>query len=391
MEYDAIIVGAGPAGSTAAADLALRGHKVALFDRQAFPREKTCGDGIPPGTIGALNELGMGEKIRAAGFYPIHAIRIGSPSGRVWETQFKAKRPGAQFYVAPRERFDTLIYERAVEAGAEFIRADVRGPLFDDDRVVGVRAAVDGREAAYRSRVVIAADGATSVIGRALHPQFKGPAKHRAVAVRAYVDGIELLPHRVEFYFDKRFIPGYAWVFPMGGRRANVGVFVSVDALRRKKVALKELLREFLDFPAIKMRLDSNHSIERAGAWQLGFGTNRPVRRAFNGALLAGDAGSLVDPLTGEGIHNAVYSARIAAGVVSEALRNGDVSPRALSEYDDRCEAALGNSLKRSYYVSRLTALAPWWVDVLFLLANANRRRFGSFLNRMSTDFVVDA
>ena len=114
------------------------------------------------------------------------------------------------------------------------------------------------------------------------------------------------------------------------------------------------------------------------------------MQRVFDGALAIGDAACLVDPLTGEGIHNALVSARIAAVVTDKAIRTGDTSRRGLAEYGDLVEESLGGSMKRSYTVQRWVGLAPWWVDLLFMFANANKRRFGSFLDRMSSDFVID-
>jgi geranylgeranyl reductase family protein len=361
-----------------------------LLDRKVFPRDKTCGDGVPPGSIEILNALGMADKIRSAGFYPINGIRIGSPSGGTWETAFRPKRTGAEFYVAPRAQFDALIQSHAVESGARFVEADVRRVLIENDRVVGVVAVVDGRETAFRARAVIGADGATSAIARSLQTDVKRPERDRSVAIRAYVDGIETLPNRVEFYFYRKFVPGYGWIFPLGPDRANVGVIMRVDRYRRAGATLEELLESFLKTPAVEGRLHRGHRRERAAAWQLPNGSRRPSRKSFPGALLVGDAAALVDPLTGEGIHSALVSARIAAEVAARAVDAGDASHSALSEFDRRCDAALAGLLRRSYFISRSVALAPWWVDLLFALANANPRRFESFLNRSSTDFVVD-
>jgi len=389
VDADVIVVGAGPAGATAACDLARRGHDVLLLDRKAFPRDKTCGDGIPPGGIEILNELGMGEKVRSAGFYPIYGIRIGSPSGRTWETSFRPKRDGAEFYVAPRELLDALIQEHAIESGATFVHADVKGVVFDGGRAAGVRAVIDGQVTEVTARVVIGADGATSAVARSLRPGFKLPDKRRSVAIRTYIDGIDTLAHKVEFYFYKRFVPGYGWVFPLGDGRANVGVIMRVDCLRRSGETLEALFEQFLATPAIGDRLSSGHRRGGLAAWQLANGSDQPDQKAFAGALLAGDAAGLIDPLTGEGIHNALVSARIAAEVTSVALAKGDASLNVLAEYDRTCDAALGPSLRRSHRVQTAVALAPWWVDLLFALANANPRRFDSFLDRSSTDFAV--
>jgi geranylgeranyl reductase family protein len=389
LDADVIVVGAGPAGSTAACILARRGLHVLLLDRKTFPRDKICGDGFPPGSIEIFNSLGLGDKIRAAGFYPIHGIRLGSPSGRTWETSFQPKRDGAQFYIAPRVQLDAIVQAHAVEYGARFLQANVRGALVEDGRVVGVRASVNGSDTEFTSHVVIGADGATSVIGRALRPNGKRPEKSRSVAVRAYVDGIETLPYRVEFYFYKRLVPGYGWIFPLGPKRANVGVLMRADKMRESNTTLEGLLDWFMDIPSIRERLAPGYIRQPTAAWQLANGTHKPEQKSFDGALLVGDAAALVDPLTGEGIRSALLSATLAADVVMTSIERRDTTYSMLSEYDRLCDAQLGYQLRRSYHIQKWLAIAPWWVDMLFAMAGTWPRRTLSIINRVSSDFVV--
>ena len=118
MECEIIVVGAGPAGAVAATALAQQGHEVLLLDRQSFPRPKSCGDGVPVLAIEILDELGVGEKIRQAGFYPVHHIRLVSPGGYVLDTSQTGDKPGLYSYVAPRLDFDLLLQhiERLLDA-----------------------------------------------------------------------------------------------------------------------------------------------------------------------------------------------------------------------------------------------------------------------------------
>jgi len=392
MRRDVIVVGAGPAGSAAACDLAGRGHDVLLLDRCSFPRDKACGDGVTPGAIAILNDLGLEAEIRAAEFYPINGIRIGTPGGRTWETSFLAKREGAAFYIAPRFRLDAMVQRRAVELGAEFVQADVKSFLRRDGRIGGVvMRATDGAETPVESRIVIGADGATSAVARALRDGGRRPLERRAVAVRAYLDGIETLPNRVEFYFHRRFLPGYGWIFPLGERSANVGVFVRAGLLARRGLTLTALLAEFLETPPVRARLAAGHQVRDVKSWQLALGGCGSIRRAGGGALLVGDAAGVVDPLRGEGIRNALISARIAAEVASEALRRDDASYAVLAEYERRCERIIDPSLCRSHRVERWVANSPWRVNALFAIANRAPKCFDWFLNRLSNDFVIGA
>ena len=140
MEREIIVVGAGPSGSTAAIALAQKGHDVLLLDRQEFPRDKTCGDGIPAGAIEVLYSLGMREKIKDANFYPVTKLLLSSPRGYVLRAQLNKGVTGADSHVVPRLKFDALIQEHAVDSGADFMKAQVKDILIEDGKVVGVRA-----------------------------------------------------------------------------------------------------------------------------------------------------------------------------------------------------------------------------------------------------------
>ena len=389
MDADVIVVGSGPAGAAAACGLARGGLDVLLLDRQEFPRDKTCGDGIPPGSVEILESLGMGDKIRAAGFHQVEGIRLGSPAGRVWDAAFRPRRGRSGFLIAPRAEFDALIHDHAIESGARFLRAAVRAPVLEDGRVTGVRAVVGGRDTELTARIVVGADGATSAIARALRAGSKPSARHRSVAIRAYLDGIETLPGRIEFYFYRRLLPGYGWVFPLGPDRANVGVIVRADRYRESGDSLDGLLEEFLDSPAVRGRLRTGHRIEKTASWQLPNATAGPLQNTFDGAVLAGDAASLVDPLTGEGIHSALVSAVCASEAIAAAIGTGDVSAAGLSIYDRMCGERLGSLFRRSARVQGWLDGSPWWVELLFSLAAALPRQTEWFINRASSDFVV--
>jgi geranylgeranyl reductase family protein len=389
VDADVIVVGAGPAGAATACGLAREGLDVILMDRSSFPRDKTCGDGVPPGSIEILNSLGMGDKIRSAGFNTVRAIRLGSPSGRTWDASFRPKREGTQFYIAPRFQLDAIIQGHAVQSGARFVRCNVKGPVLSDGRVTGVRAVSEDGETVHSARVVVGADGATSSIARALRTSPKLPDDRRCVAVRAYVDGIETDPGRVEFYFYRRFRPGYGWVFPLGQDRANVGVVMRVDRYREAGASLERLLGEFMETPAMAGRLRPGGRLRDVASWQLPNAAPAPMRNAFAGAVLVGDAAALVDPLTGEGIHNALVSAQLAADTIGEALRSGDTSKAGLSSYDRRCQEVLGPLVARSDRVHQWVDRVPRWIDLLFFVAGSVPRWTQSYLNRMSKDFIV--
>ena len=385
---DVIVVGAGPGGSTAAAALARRGRNVLLLDAAAFPRDKPCGDGIPPGTVGILNDLGCGDSLRAANFAPVRAIRLVSARGRDFQLDFKPKRDDAEFLIAPRVQFDDLLRRHAVRSGARFEQARVRAPVFDGQRVAGVVAKNDRDERELRAKVVIGADGATSVLARSL-ARPKVPETERGVAIRAYLDGIATLPSTVEFHFLGPLSPGYGWIFPLGERRANVGVIMRTDRFKRRGASLEALLERFLDSPDVRARIGPGAAPVDIATWQVPYATPASARRAFDGAMLVGDAGHFVDSVTGEGIHHAVVTGAIAAEVADEAIASPGRASEILKTFDDRCERAVGRLIRRSYRAQKYVVAHPVLLESLFIAARSGRGRVISWLNANSSDFLI--
>ena len=381
--HDAIVVGAGPGGSTAAASLARRGRDVVLVDRAEFPRDKPCGDGIPPGTVGILHDLGLRDGLGAAGFARVRVVRLVSARGRDFTVPFDPRREGAQFLIAPRIEFDDLLRRHAIASGARFEKANVRAALVENGRVCGVEV----EAGPIRARHVIAADGATSILGRGMAKQAK--ESERGVAIRAYLDGIDTRSFAAEFHFQSVLAPGYAWVFPLGTDRANVGVIMRTDRFKRCGATLQELLQRFLDTPDVKKRIAAGARLHDAATWQLPYATPASSRRSVNGVLFVGDAGRFIDAMTGEGIHHAVTTAAIAADVVDEALRDPQHADDTIATYDARCEQAIGGLVRRSYRAQKYVAAHPALLEALFIGARASRGQVVSWINKVSTDFLV--
>ena len=369
-EHDVIIVGAGPGGATAATALAQKGLDVLLIDRHSFPRDKICGDAISLGCIKIMNELGMKPKIEAAEargeFHRLDAMRLVGPSGHSIRAEFKRGPYGEESFVSPRVFFDAIIQQQAVESGARFVQAEVKEPLMEDGRVVGVIARDNGEAKAHRSQVVIGADGVTSVIMRHLRSEADQHVDlHRAVALRAYIEGIELFPHEVEFFLYDDILPGYAWIFPAGDQVANVGLGMRLDRFRALKKNLKVMLRDFLEMPAIRERAENGVTVRDVAIWQLNFGSQKDLQHAYDGALLVGDAAGFINPLTGGGIENALISGQLAADTIEEALRKGNVSRNALRSYEQRCREELWSGMRKSFLYQRLLLNFPGLIDFL--------------------------
>ncbi|GMQ78204.1 MAG: NAD(P)/FAD-dependent oxidoreductase [Anaerolineae bacterium] len=382
MEREVVIVGAGPSGSVAAIALAKKGRDVLLLDRQEFPRDKACGDGIPSGAVEILYSLGLEERFREANFYPVDSLLLSSPREYVLEAALKpGKRFGASSYVVPRLRFDALIQEYAVDSGVEFINAPVKGAIVEDNQVKGVVARVNGAEEEIRAKVVIGADGVTSTIARTVRPDIHKDS-HRAVALRCYIQDIEELPHKVEFYLYRAILPGYAWIFPLGEGQANLGLGMRLDKFRESNRTLEEMVDVFLEMPSIKKRLSRGGDLQDIMVWQLNFGS-QDMKRAYNGALLIGDAAGLINPLTGGGIHNGLQSAIMAADVIEKGLTDGDVSYKRFQEYESILHERMYKAMRKSYNIQRSLHHFPIWVDMLARLGGSNSTLAQTFVSKL--------
>jgi len=289
--WDVVVVGGGPAGAASAAAACRAGARVLVLDRADFPRDKVCGDGIAPEALDVLAGLGLDPAALTAGYPPVPRLRLRSPGGGVVERA--TPRPA---HNVPREVFDARLLEAALAMGAEFRRHAVRTLAVESHAVV-----IDGR---IEAATVIGADGAESVVRRALRATPNRP--HRtAVAIRGYApalpgqDGVQVL------VTTRRRWPAYAWSFPLGDGRANVGYGELVSGQPSREELITGLHRLL---PGVRP--------EGLRAHRLPLSTGRP-RQPDGRVLLAGDAASLINPLTGEGIFYAVLSGALAGAAAA--------------------------------------------------------------------------
>jgi geranylgeranyl reductase family protein len=322
---DVIIVGAGPAGSTTAFYLAQAGIDVLMLEKSQFPREKVCGDGLTPRAVKALVGMGIsvGEQdgwVRNKGLRVIGAgkrMELGWPE--------LASYPGYGL-VRGRTDLDQTLARRAEKAGARLQEGvTVTGPVLDErtGRIIGVTARPDGDgERAYHARVVVAADGNSSRLSVAMGLR-KRDDRPLGVAVRTYYQtprhDDDYLESWLDLWDGDRLLPGYGWIFGMGDGTSNVGLGLLNTSAAFGHTDYHALLRRWLSgMPAEWGFTEENRTQPIRGA-ALPMGFNR-TPCYYNGLLLAGDAGGMVNPFNGEGIAYAMESGEILARTIVQAL-----------------------------------------------------------------------
>lgn len=356
---DVVVVGGGPAGSAAAIAVAASGMRPVVLDRQQFPRDKPCGDGVTPRGVAMLDVLGVGDEARRT-FHYFDGYRLRMPP-RSLERKLPHSRAGlpVRGLVAARRQLDQMLVQRACALGATFVPgAHVSNLLWDDGRVVGVRATIDGTPISVRARIVVGADGATSRIARAMGVDDRSTVF--GYAARAEIESPMGDGHSIEVFprlgVKRRFVPGYGWAFPMGCGRANVGVgFIPSSAIGPN--AIRQLQEAF--FEQVPSSWDmGDWSSSKWNGWKLVMGLGRrPLWRP--GVMLAGDAAGTIRPSSGAGISKGLRSGFLAGVTAVGALHEGATDD--LSEY----ESVLRSELGRSYFVGRLLTRAlarPWFM-----------------------------
>lgn len=363
--YDLIIVGAGPAGATAALYAHRQGLKTCLVDKATFPRDKICGDALSGKSISILHELGLLQRVGQLPGATIREVVFGSPNHVIACVDLKrydhrdlltGQVMPMEGYVIRREVLDNFLFEEARQTVAGCYEGfSVKDMIYDGDRVVGVRGMVNGEETDICGQVVLGCDGFNSIVARKTG-LYEHDASHWVVALRCYYENVTELTDQIELHFVDEVLPGYFWVFPLENGQANVGIGMRHDHMKRRGVDLKMALDKVVNRPPFAHRFAHARRLEEPVGWNLPVGSKR--RKSYgNGFLLLGDAAGLIDPFTGEGIGNALYSARVAVETAGLAIAALDFSAGFLKQYEDRLWDAIGDELKTS---TRMQHLGRW-------------------------------
>lgn len=379
IETKAIIIGAGPAGAGTSIYLTQAGIPHVIIEKETFPRDKVCGDACSGKTAFVLRKANpewLQEIFNAEQDYtPSHGIIFVAPNGKALNIPYNPNRqPGEQApgFTTPRMTFDNYLFQKLPSPYATIYQQSSIKTIEKTGEKVTVVFTKDNETYEVTAPLIVGADGDKSAVRK----QFlndNSNAKAYAVGLRAYYEGVTGLDKNnfIELHFLPEMLPGYFWIFPLPNGRVNVGVGILSERIRAKKINLREqMLNAIKNNPNIRDRFANATLVDKIQGWGLPMSMSQSPISGDN-FLLTGDAASLIDPFSGEGIGNALYSGMLAAYAIEKSLQSARYDRAFLKEaYDDVLYKRLGDELKISATLQRLCRY-PWLFN--FVVNKANK------------------
>lgn len=358
--------------------LASKGIPCTLVDKAKFPRDKICGDALSGKVVEVFKKLDPGLVDRMAGD-PTHlgswGVNFVAPNTKMLRVPFRKdfshddQAPG---FIAKRIDFDDFLVEEVRKNELVDLREGVALEVFRRENEEWVLENKAGTQS-IRSKLVIAADGAYSRFAKEFGAMKMEP-NHYCAGLRAYYKGVTGMDQDnfIELHFLKDLLPGYFWIFPLPKGMANVGVGMRSDVLRKEKINLKERLQHVLThYPQLRERFEGAELVDEIRGFGLPLGSKKR-RISGDGFMLVGDAASLIDPFTGEGIGNALYSGWFAAHQAARSLEEGNLSADFMRQYDREVYERLWDELRLSRRMQQLVRY-PWLFNFVVNKARKNK------------------
>jgi geranylgeranyl reductase family protein len=368
IDTKVIIIGAGPAGAGTSIYLTMAGIPHVIIEKATFPRDKVCGDACSGKTAFVLrkaNPAWLQEVFQhAEQFTPSHGIIFVAPNGKPLHIPYNPNRKPedlAPGFTTPRLVFDNFLFQKLPSPHATIFQDASIKDIKHHENGVTVTFVKDNETIEVNAPLIVGADGDKGIV-RKTFLNIGESTKAYAVGLRAYYTGVTEL-HKdnfIELHFLPEMLPGYFWIFPLPNGQVNVGVGILSDRIREKKINLREqMLHAIKTNPNISHRFANATLVDKIQGWGLPMGMEQlPV--SGDNFLLVGDAASLIDPFSGEGIGNALYSGMLAAYAIEKALAEKQYSRSFLKQaYDDVLYKRIGDELKISATLQRLCRY-PW-------------------------------
>jgi len=367
------IVGAGPSGAIAALFLAKFGINCTLIDKATFPRDKICGDGISGWVVTILNELDKDLLIRLSKqtfLLPSYGMRLVAPNFKSLDLPFLDDNPSdiPPGFIGKRIDFDNFLIDE--------VKSKKEIELLENTEIIGYKKEKGGfrlqtdNDIEIFCKIVIFSNGANSKFMQDPGGIYKSKS-NIMTGLKTYYKGVTGFRDQnyVELHFLKDIIPGYFWIFPLPNGLANVGIGLDQERIKKKKLNLKNIMLDAIEnVPYLKERFKDAELVSKIQAFGLPLWDGK---RFISGDhyMLTGDAASLIDPVTGEGMGHAVISGMYAAEQCKRSLESNNFSAKFMRSYDQQVYNRIGKELKISSKIVHFIKY-PWLFNMVVNKAN---------------------
>ncbi|GIV43199.1 MAG: geranylgeranyl hydrogenase BchP [Bacteroidia bacterium] len=371
-----VILGAGPGGCITALFLAQMNIPCTIIDKEQFPRDKICGDALSGKVVEVLKKYNpdivthFSQKDYQVGSWGVNFVAPNLQSLRVPFKSAKQNNETAPGFLSKRWDFDNFLFQELKKFSSVQVLENTSYEKVESQEHGWKIYLNNGK--VLQSQLIIASDGAYSRFAKEFGGIKMEPA-HYCAGIRTYYEGVkDLDPENfIELIFLKEFLPGYLWIFPLPNGLANVGVGMRSDVIRKKKIDLKKAMHHCIhEHPFLKHRFKDAKIMDGMKGFGLPLGSKKR-KISGKGYLLVGDAASLIDPFTGEGIGNALVSGMLAAQIAQLAIQNQNFSAQFLHQYDTRVYKRLWPELRLSRVLQSLLKY-PFLFNLVVNRANSN-------------------
>lgn len=382
LNTDVLILGAGPGGAATALFLAKENIPCIVVDKAVFPRDKICGDALSGKVVEILNRYDR-SFVEKLSLDPIQlncwGVTFVAPNLEELSIPFRnkpkktdEKREIAPGFITKRYDFDHfMVNEVKKHAGVNLMEG------VEIDQFVktpeGFTCSDKSGNYIIHAKLVIDGSGAHSQFAKKIG-KLEVEKEHHCAGLRVYYKGVTGIKegNYIELHFLKDFLPGYFWIFPLADGQCNVGVGMRSDYVGKKRINLKTELNNIIQkYPQLSERFKNAEPVDDIRGYGLPLGSKKRTISGDN-YMLIGDAASLIDPFTGEGIGNAILSGYTAAQQAKEAIETKNFSGTALKKYDEAIYRRLGDELSLSYRMQKLVKY-PWLFNFVVRKANRNK------------------
>lgn len=366
--YDIAIIGAGPAGSSAA--LALKDSKanILVCDKDQFPRPKICGDGLCDRSINVLRAL-------SDEYYQEFISEFNPLPVKKTSLVYKGKHHILSFknfgYTCKREEFDAFLYTR-IQRDCPHITLQ-NTEIRDVETIPNGIRLTDSQGNTYNTHMLIVANGAKSHIAAKLQNK-AWKKEENGVAVRAYYENVaDLTPDTIELHYAKKYFPGYFWVFPIGENMANVGFGYHMKDSSIQQESIQNIFHEWIqNDPHLRARFSEARMVSSLQGGLIPYNKN-DFSSTGDSYIITGDAASLIDPISGGGIGSAMLSGYLAAKTAQDGFEAKNYSYEITKQYEQLLTNRIEKEIRVRNKLQNTISNQPWLLDVLAFAAKSSR------------------